>query len=825
MKTSRAEWKVFAGVIVLLMFLFLAFPAMAQERRVVRVGFPIQAGFTMKDGGGQYTGYTYDYLQELAQYTQWEYEFVEVEGNLDESFPVLLEMLEKGEIDLLGGMSYSEALTERYGYPARAYGETSLILSVDADNQEITPANFTELEILRVAVLGQGGRQQEALKQFLNSNIQKYELVHCETSQALKDTLKENKADVILETEVGLESGFRIIAKFSSTPFYMAVTKENTELLRELNAGVTQLHETEPNLISGLHHKYFSKVTGPIVYEKEEKDYLEQAGTLEVAVLDGKVPIQKIDPKNGSAMGIAVDFLDYISGETGLEFEYIGVSDIEEYEALIRNKEIDLILAVPGTSRVSGQYGMMHTLPYMSVTQILLVHKGIDPGNLHGKTEAVYEAFYTADDKAGMVKQYDSPEEVMKAVDEGEADYCRINNYSFQACINSRVYKNITAIVMTESERQNISFGVVKGTDLVLHSILNKVIAYMPDAKREKILYESSISREQPPLMEYIKENPAPFVALILLFITVLVVFALINYQSRFAMDRKMALEYQRYRQLSEVVGESVYEYDFKDDILRFSGNGVRKLGVSEVIPDFKAFGLNKMKEKGISGEESLYHWIMEKKDGTKDIQIDISRDPERWYRVTSKVVRDQQGSPVYAIGRVWDVQKEKIEKERLLKKARNDGITGIYNSSTIREMITDEVEALRTEGALMIIDIDYFKEINDRFGHSVGDSVLTQIGKNIREVFDGDIFGRLGGDEFIIFIPGTFEKKGILKKVNLIRRGLGKIEVAPEWRGITASIGIAVKSQEDNFETLYQKADGLLYEVKRDGRNGYRIG
>ena len=95
----------------------------------------------------------------------------------------------------------------------------------------------------------------------------------------------------------------------------------------------------------------------------------------------------------------------------------------------------------------------------------------------------------------------------MEAVDQGEADYCYIDNYSFQYCINKRVYKNISSIVLAESGSQSISMGVVKDSDLVLHGILNKVIAYMPEATKESIFYESSISQERTSFLEYVRAN------------------------------------------------------------------------------------------------------------------------------------------------------------------------------------------------------------------------------------------------------------------------------------------------------------------------------
>lgn len=73
---------------------------------MIRVGYPIQLGMTEVDEQGNYSGYTYEYLEEIAQYTGWDYEFVQVEGDLNESLVTLMDMLEKGDIDLMGGMLY-----------------------------------------------------------------------------------------------------------------------------------------------------------------------------------------------------------------------------------------------------------------------------------------------------------------------------------------------------------------------------------------------------------------------------------------------------------------------------------------------------------------------------------------------------------------------------------------------------------------------------------------------------------------------------------------------------------------------------------------------
>ena len=97
-----------------------ALAAQPQATATVRVGFPILPGFSEKTADGEYTGYTYEYLQEIAKYTGWEYEFVEVEGDIDTSLTKLLDMLAAGEIDLMGGCSAASRPRRSTTFPSTA---------------------------------------------------------------------------------------------------------------------------------------------------------------------------------------------------------------------------------------------------------------------------------------------------------------------------------------------------------------------------------------------------------------------------------------------------------------------------------------------------------------------------------------------------------------------------------------------------------------------------------------------------------------------------------------------------------------------------------
>lgn len=813
--------RLFLCVVLAIIVIIAAFPSLAKERRVVRVGYPIQSGFSMKKEDGSYYGYTYDYLKELAQYTGWDYEFVEVEGNLDTIFLQLLAMLESGEIDLLGGMSYLESMKDIYNYSGNSYGNTYLTLGV-LQQSDLTPADFTELPILRVAVVGEGGRQQSSLEEYLESIGQDYQLLPCKDGVEQDEKLKSGDADAALITDVALSSNWRPVNAFSPTPFYFAVTKEKKELLKELNAGMMELSENHPELISKLYREYFGRSAERIIFTEEEKEYLERHNKLKVLVYTGKAPIQSLDPETGQPVGISISLLEQISQDTGLAWEYLCTEDVQEFIKLLEDGTADLAVGIPFTENIEKSFPLWRTLPYLNVSQALIFRKGVNPEKLEGKTEALFDPFGEADVRAGKSIRFQTAEEAMEAVDSGKADYCLINNYSYQYCINGKTYKNISAVSVNQEAESSLCIGLADRSDLTLHSILNKALINLSDKEREDIIYRNSIWQERSALTRLIRENPLLIAVLLAGMALLLLGAAARLILGRYEMNRKMALEYDKYRQLAEIVGERIYEYDYRTDTLQFAPDGVKTLGVPEQVKNFTVSGERLKKEGGRTGENSLFQWTLDKREGSGEVQLMMASDPNRWYHINTKLVKDAQGVPVYALGRIRDIHQEKQEKEKLLSRAQLDGMTGIYNAITVREQISEALKHDQPGGQLLILDVDYFKEINDHYGHAAGDSVLAQIGRSMKEVFGDNIYGRLGGDEFIVFIrPGKEEESAVWAK--RLREKMKKIAVSDNRIGIQISIGIARRAAETEFEELYRRADDLLYETKRNGRDGYR--
>jgi diguanylate cyclase (GGDEF)-like protein len=165
------------------------------------------------------------------------------------------------------------------------------------------------------------------------------------------------------------------------------------------------------------------------------------------------------------------------------------------------------------------------------------------------------------------------------------------------------------------------------------------------------------------------------------------------------------------------------------------------------------------------------------------------------------------------------------IANHRLSRAASTDGLTGCLNRGAFTAAVEERLGAGSGEGprgALFVVDADQFKRINDRFGHDVGDEALRIIAAAIQEgAGAGGIVGRLGGEEFGVFLADVGEAEAALA-AERIRRGIHASRFVPggaHWR-LSASIGVAVFDRDIGFSELFRLADQRLYRAKMAGRN-----
>lgn len=178
-----------------------------------------------------------------------------------------------------------------------------------------------------------------------------------------------------------------------------------------------------------------------------------------------------------------------------------------------------------------------------------------------------------------------------------------------------------------------------------------------------------------------------------------------------------------------------------------------------------------------------------------------------------------------YYVGILRDNSERKRVREELEKQSKTDFLTDAYNRRYFMERLEQEIERSKRTGrdfSLAMLDIDYFKSINDRFGHSIGDLVLKSIAdiikKRIRSI---DCFARWGGEEFMILLTDTHFSKTYNLMENL-KEGISNIKV-PGIDTLTGSFGVVGYCKGDTADTLVHKVDSLMYEAKSSGRNCVR--
>lgn len=189
----------------------------------------------------------------------------------------------------------------------------------------------------------------------------------------------------------------------------------------------------------------------------------------------------------------------------------------------------------------------------------------------------------------------------------------------------------------------------------------------------------------------------------------------------------------------------------------------------------------------------------------------------EKWYYMSVSAVTDSAGNAVRAVGLIKDVTKE--------HQGALDSLTGMLNKATMAESVSEKLRTNGEEeqGAFCILDLDRFKQVNDTYGHPVGDAVLLKVAEILKQIFpDPYLLGRLGGDEFCLLCPQEAGTDTLLECLGEARKQIREISI-PECRtpGISCSCGVIFYTGQVEYEEIYRQADKMLYAVKEQGKDG----
>lgn len=196
----------------------------------------------------------------------------------------------------------------------------------------------------------------------------------------------------------------------------------------------------------------------------------------------------------------------------------------------------------------------------------------------------------------------------------------------------------------------------------------------------------------------------------------------------------------------------------------------------------------------------------------------------ERWVLSDSSVVRDGEATPLYLVTMSTDITDRKMFEERLAHEASHDPLTGLPNRSMLYELMQQSLARTQrrdTTLAVMFVDLDRFKQVNDEMGHAAGDELLDQVASRLRSSLRlGDVVARFGGDEFVVLCEDIGGDAGAEIVANRICAAMANdFTLADGVAHIGASIGVALSDGSEDTDALLRAADGALYDAKDAGR------
>lgn len=281
----------------------------------------------------------------------------------------------------------------------------------------------------------------------------------------------------------------------------------------------------------------------------------------------------------------------------------------------------------------------------------------------------------------------------------------------------------------------------------------------------------------------------------------------------------------------------SVYECNLSRNTVKYVYGGLRRELKKNVVLSFEE--QTKLLEKYVlPADRDAYHAFFNRDTLLKAYDVgEINhtfnyRTTHRhngqtgWQNAAIQLVPYIDVNEVKAFVVVRDISAEKEKERALLKKIEVDALTGVYNRAAIEERIKNALETADQNSmtALIMLDIDKFKGINDTYGHHKGDDILKCVADTLLQVKrEYDLVGRLGGDEFVLCLRNIPIGTDLHKRLNTILNSL-YFEVIPNCH-VSCSFGVALAPEDGkDFETLYKKADAALYTAKKNGRWRYAV-
>ena len=490
----------------LLLLLSAVLPVKAAEEtapaKVVRVG-SFEDTFNYVNEKGARKGYGYELLQTLSGYTGWQFEYVTCDWSN------CFEKLKNGEIDIMGGISYTEDRTEEMLFSDEPMGVEKYYLYVDLSRADISASDFKTLNGKKIGVL-MGTEPEVMLTEWEEKYGLKTEHVNISNNEDVKQKLADHEIDcfVSLEESFWAERGISTITRVGKSGIYYALNKNRPDLKEELDNAMRALDEAAPFYTADLYKRYFSLDYIPIL-TGEEKAWLKEHGAIRMGFLTSDRGVSTYDPATGEFTGVITDYIQFAAdclGNQELEFQLVGYDSKEAELDALKSGEIDMIFHFDQSPNLAEEYHFACTnTTWTSNLMAVTNQQHFNENNVNRiavpqnkLSLKKYLAFYYPQ---WEIVDCDTQEDAAKLVKDGQAD-CFVTGISSE----NKYSKKYSFYSVPLLNPVKSCFAVNSGNRSLL-SILNKTIKAMPVNMLAGALAMYKSSARKVTLSDFIKDN------------------------------------------------------------------------------------------------------------------------------------------------------------------------------------------------------------------------------------------------------------------------------------------------------------------------------
>ena len=536
---KRMTAGVLTALISISMFSTVAYADEAEQKKV-KVGYFENEIFQEGAGEGQVkTGYAYEYYLKLSEYTGWEYEYVY--GGFSELYQMLLD----GDIDFLAGLAKTEERQSIIGYPAMPMGSETYNLVKHSDDESIT-ISYSTLEGKKIGVLDSA--MVGVLERFLEEHSLTAEVVKYPDHQSMLTDFDDKKIDVLVAESDGTSGreNAELLYAFGSSDYYLCVSNKRPDLLDELNMAQEQLNVEEPNYVNSLSIKYYSSSITSRSMSSEEKQWLNDNTELHVGYLNNYLPYSDTDVE-GHVTGLISDLIPKMLTELGIDYLRVTYTGYDNYDAMIdamRDGFIDVAFPVGGGLYYSEQNGIYQSnVVESSATE--LIYKGEYSSetekhfaiNENNRMQYYYVSTYYPD---AEITFYNSIEECLAAVDDGDVSATTLNGLRANDIIKSSKYNALSMRQLSHSDDR--CFGVKIGNEGLLR-IINRGISVVGEDYLQNLPYRYTDSLYKYTASEFIRDNTIPIAIALIAIATPVTIFVIeSNRRKKREMEERLAL-------------------------------------------------------------------------------------------------------------------------------------------------------------------------------------------------------------------------------------------------------------------------------------------